>query len=73
MKNPCKIDARKSDAKSMKNERKWSPKGSQNPLKIEKSEVKNEVQKRSDFWKEPGRSGPGDPGARRQVNFKRLP
>ena len=34
MKNQCKTDARKSDAKIMKNERKWSPKGSQNPSKI---------------------------------------
>ena len=45
MKNQCKIDARKSDAKIMKNERKWSPKGSQNPCKIEKNRYKNEVQK----------------------------
>ena len=36
MKNPCKIDARKSDAKIMKNERKWTPNGSQNPLKVKK-------------------------------------
>ena len=36
MKNQCKIGARKSDVKMMENERKWSPNGSQNPLKIEK-------------------------------------
>ena len=36
MKNPCKIDARKSYANIMKNERKWSPIGSQNPLKNNK-------------------------------------
>ena len=36
MKNPCRIDARKSDTKIMKNERKWSPNGSRNPPKIEK-------------------------------------
>ena len=45
MENQCKIDARKSDAKMMKKERKWSPNGSQNPVKIEKSAIKNEVQK----------------------------
>ena len=31
------IDARKSNAKIMKNERKWSPQGSQNPLKNNKN------------------------------------
>ena len=45
MKNRCKIDARKSDAKIMKNDGKWSPKGSPNPGKIEKNRYKNEVQK----------------------------
>ena len=36
MKNRYEIDARKSNAKIMKNERKWSPNGSQNPSKIKK-------------------------------------
>ena len=45
MKNRYEIDARKSDAKMRENERKWSPNGSQNPVKIEKSAIKNEVLK----------------------------
>ena len=45
MKNRWKIDARKSDAEMMENERKWTPNGSPNPLKICKNLLKNEVQK----------------------------
>ena len=46
MKIPCKIDTRKSEAKSVKKERKWSPKGSQNPLKIEKIRKKTRSENR---------------------------
>ena len=52
MKNLCKIDARKSDAQIMENERKWTPKGSQNPIKIkknlEKTRSDNRCEKRSE-------------------------
>ena len=45
MKNRYEIDARKSDAKIQKNERKWNPHGSQNPLKINKNEVDTSMRK----------------------------
>ena len=54
MENRCKIDARKGDAKSMKNERKWSRNGSPNHEKIEKSAIENARR----FWYPPGATLP---------------
>ena len=51
MKNRGKIVARKSGAKIMKIERKRTPNGSQNPLKVKKIGKKNEVRKKIGFWK----------------------
>ena len=69
MKNPYKIDARKRYAKMMKNERKWSPNGSQNPLKINKIEKKRgpkiDAKKGSDFPRSPGNPW-------RQVNYLKV-
>ena len=45
MKNQCKTDARKSDAKMMENERKWNPNGSQHQIKIHKNEVEKSMRK----------------------------
>ena len=71
MTNQCKIDARKSDAKMMENERKWSPNGSQNPLKINKTRKKtrseNRCEKRTALRRSPGQGWP-----QRQPKFKKI-
>jgi len=51
--NPCKIGARKSDAKIMKNESKMEPKSIQN----RKKEVQKLMRKIIDFWINFGKSG----------------
>ena len=74
MKNQCKIDARKSDAKMMKKERKWSPNGSQNPLKIHKNREKRGSQidaKKDDSAHSFSRKTRGKVGPKDNLNSKK--
>ena len=73
MKNRYEIDAGKRYAKQWQNERKWSPNGSQNPLKINKNPFNNEVRKSMSFWGTPrARTGPRR-RAQRQPNINKIP
>ena len=65
MKNRGKIDARKSDGKIMKKERKWTPNGSQNPLKIEKI-CKKTRSKKQGVFETPPHGKPGGAQAPKQ-------